>query len=162
MTSSVSRLRGMFLASAATLALSTFAAMAEEAVVVVQLNEYVGDEAYFALYLVNPEGKYEKTLWLSGPEKVWWPQTARWFGYFSRNAEDVDAITGASTPSGSRAVMRLDIDPKLIDAGYTLRVETSVDQQENYQQDAEVALTHANERVKTPGTGYVRYIRYKL
>ncbi len=161
MTSPISRLRGMLLASAATLALAS-AAHAGEAIVLVQMNDYVGDEAYFSLYLVNPEGKYEKTLWLSGPEKVWWPQTARWFGYFSRNAEDVDVITGASTPSGSRNVMRLEIDPKYIDAGYTLRIETSVDQQENHQTDAEVALITANQRIKTPGTGYVRYIRFKL
>lgn len=155
------RLRGALMAGVALLAL-TAVSHAEQATVLVQLNEYDGDEAYFALYLVNPEGKYEKTLWLSGPEKVWWPQTARWWGYFSRNAEDVDAITGASTPSGARAVMKIEIDPKYIDAGYTLRVETSVDQQENNQQDAEVALTQGNQRVKTPGTGYVRYIRYKL
>lgn len=161
MTFQMPRLRGLLSAGVATLAL-TAAAQAQDAIVLVQLNEYVGDEAYFSLYLVNPEGKYEKTLWLSGPEKIWWPQTARWYGYFSRNAEDVDAITGASTASGARSVMRLQIDPKYIDAGYTLRVETSVDSQENYQQDAEVPLTTANQRVKTPGTGYVRYIRYKL
>ena len=116
------RLRGFLMAGVATLALTAIA-RADEAIVLVQLNEYVGDEAYFSLYLVNPEGKYEQTLWLSGPEKVWWPQTARWYGYFSRNAEDVDAITGASTPSGARSVMRLEIDPKFIDAGYSLRVE---------------------------------------
>lgn len=161
MTFPMPRLRGLLLAGAATLAL-TATAHAQDAIVLVQLNEYIGDEAYFSLYLVNPDGKYEKTLWLSGPEKVWWPQTARWYGYFSRNAENVDAITGASTASGARQVMRLQIDPKYIDAGYSLRVETSVDSQENYQADAEVALTTANQRIKTPGTGYVRYIRYKL
>jgi len=162
MTNSLSRLRGYLLASAATLALTTFAAQADEAIVVVQLNEYTGPEAYFSLYLVNPEGRYEKTLWVSGDEKVWWPDTKRWFGYFSRAPQEIDAVTGASTPAGARAVMRFDIDPALIDAGYTMRVETSVEEAENYQQDAEVPLTRANERVKTPGTGYVRYIRYKL
>ena len=161
MTLQMPRLRGFLMAGAASLAMTTVA-HANEAIVLVQLNEYVGDEAYFSLYLVNPEGKFEKTLWLSGPEKIWWPQTARWYGYFTRAAEDVDAITGASTASGARSVMRLEIDPKYIDAGYSLRVETSVDSQENYQTDAEVPLTTANQRVKTPGTGYVRYIRYKL
>lgn len=154
-------MKAILLAGVAGLALAA-AAEAQEATILVQLNEYDGDEAYFALYLVNPEGKYDRTLWLSGPEKIWWPQTARWWGYFSRNPEEVDAITGASTPSAGRAVIRIPLDPAWIDAGYTLRVETSVDQQENYQTDAEVALTRENERVKTPGTGYVRYIRYKL
>jgi hypothetical protein len=154
-------MKALLLAGVASLAL-TQGARAEDATILVQLNEYDGDAAYFALYLVNPEGKYERTLWLSGPEKIWWPQTARWWGYFSRNPEEVDAITGASTPSEGRAVIRIPLDPAWIDAGYALRVETSVDQQENHQQDAEVALTQENEKVKTPGTGYVRYIRYKL
>ena len=153
---------GAAIATSAIAFATVTSANAKDALILVQLNEYAGDEAYFALYLVKPDGKYDHTLWLSGPEKVWWPQTARWWGYFSRNPQDVDAITGASTPSGGRAVMHIDLDPALIDSGYKLRIETSVDQNENYQDDAEVDLTSANQRVKTPGTGYVRYIRYKL
>ncbi|WP_315980930.1 DUF2271 domain-containing protein [Aliamphritea spongicola] len=58
--------------------------------------------------------------------------------------------------------MRVDIDPSWVDAGYKLRVETSVENADNVQADAEIELTKANQRTKTPGTGYVRYIRYKL
>lgn len=156
-----SPLRTALLAGASVLTLAT-AAMAEEAVVLVQLNEYTGPEAYFHLYLVNPEGKFDHTLWVSGPDKLWWPDSKRWFGYTSAAAEDLDAITGASTPSGARAVMRVEIDPALVDKGYNLRVETSVENADNVQEDAEVGLTTANQRAKVPGTGYVRYIRYKL
>jgi hypothetical protein len=152
----------MALFAGASVLTLTSAAAAEEAIVLVQLNEYIGPEAYFSLYLVNPEGKYDRTLWLSGPERIWWPDTKRWFGYFSRNPADVDAITGASTPAGARAVMRIDLDPELVDAGYRLRVETSVENADNVQVDAEVDLTSDNQRIKMPGTGYVRYIRYKL
>ncbi|WP_315980929.1 DUF2271 domain-containing protein [Aliamphritea spongicola] len=59
----------------------TAPAKADEAVVLVQLNEYNGPEAYFHLYLVNPEGKFDRTLWVSGPDKIWWPDSKRWFGY---------------------------------------------------------------------------------
>jgi hypothetical protein len=155
------RLRTALLAGVSALTLAS-AAMADEAVVLVQLNDYSGPEAYFHLYLVNPEGKFDHTLWVSGPEKIWWPDSKRWFGYTSAAAENLDAITGASTPAGARALMRVEIDPALIDAGYKLRVETSVENAENVQEDAEVELTKANQRVKVPGTGYVRYIRYKL
>lgn len=155
------RLRTTLLAGVSALTLAT-TAMADEAVVLVQMNEYSGPEAYFHLYLVNPEGKFDHTLWVSGPDKIWWPDSKRWFGYTSAAVENLDAITGASTPSGARAVMRVEIDPALIDTGYKLRVETSVENADNVQQDAEVDLTAANQRVKTPGTGYVRYIRYKL
>lgn len=156
-----SHLRMLFLAGVSTLAL-TSNARADEAIVLVQLNEYTGPEAYFHVYLVNPSGKFDRTLWVSGPEKIWWPDSKRWYGYFNRAREDVDAITGASTPAGARSVMRVEIDPNLVDAGYKLRVETSVENADNVQEDAEVELTTGNQRIKTPGTGYVRYIRYKL
>jgi hypothetical protein len=151
----------LLLAGTATIALAV-TAHADEAIVVVQLNEYVGPGAYFQLYLVDPEGRFDRTLWVSGDDKLWWPDSKRWYGYFSRAPEEIDAVTGASTAAGSRTVMRVEIDPALIDAGYTLRVETAVEEAENYQADAEVPLTRANERAKTPGTGYVRYIRYRL
>lgn len=148
--------------SLAALTATMTAAEADEAVILIQMNDYIGPKAYYSLYLVNPEGRYAETLWVSGPSKVWWPDTRRWFGYYSRSGENVDAITGASTAAGARNVMRVQIDPALIDAGYTLRVETSVEEGENHQQDAEVELTRANERTRHAGTGYVRYIRYKL
>lgn len=156
-----SRWRSVLLSGVAGLAL-TGASLADEATIVVQIDDYQGEEAYFSLYLVNPEGRYEKTLWISGDEKVWWPSTTRWYSYLSRNPQDVDAITGASTAASGRAVIRIDIDPELIDAGYRMRVESSVENQSYHQDDVEVELTRDNVRVKTPGTGYVRYIRYKL
>lgn len=158
------RLRASLLVGASVLALSATAApvIAEEAVVLVQLNEYNGPEAYFHLYLVNPEGKFDRTLWVSGPDKIWWPDLKRWFGYHSRARENVDAITGASTAAGARSVMRVEIDKSVVDAGYKLRVETSVENADNFQSDAEIDLTTDNQREKFPGEGYVRYIRYKL
>lgn len=153
--------KSLLMSGAATFALAT-TAWADVATVVVALNDYTGPEAYFAVYLVNPEGKYDRTLWHSGPDKIWWPDEKRWFGYFSRAPQEIDAVTGASTPAGARRVLKLEIDPALIDAGYKLRVETSVEAGKNYDADVEVDLTRANERVKVPGSGYVRYIRYKL
>jgi len=140
----------------------TASVQAKEAVVMVQIDEYNGPEAYFHLYLVNPKGKFERTLWVSGPEKIWWPDSKRWFGYHSRARENVDGITGASTAASARAVMRVEIDPKWVDAGYKLRVETSVENADNVHVDAEIALTKGNQRKKIHGTGYVRYLRYKL
>lgn len=135
---------------------------AKEAVVLVQLNEYKGPEAYFHLYLVNSKGKFDRTLWVSGPEKIWWPDSKRWFGYHSRARENVDGITGASTAGGARSVMRVNIDEALVDAGYKIRVETSVENADNIQTDVEIELTSDNQRKKIPGTNYVRYLRYKL
>lgn len=147
---------------AGAFALGPAMAQADEAILLVQMEDYVGPEAYFSVYLVNPEGRYEETLWVSGASKVWWPDSRRWFGYYARSGENVDAITGASTAAGARRVMRVDIDPAKIDSGYTLRIETSVEEGENYQQDAEVAVARDNERTRHKGSGYIRYIRFKL
>ena len=157
----LAQLRTPLLIGASIMALAA-PARAEAAVVLVQLNEYNGPEAYFHLYLVNPKGKFDRTLWVSGPEKIWWPDSKRWFGYHNRARENVDAITGASTAGGARAVMHVDIEQSLVDAGYKLRVETSVENADNVQADVEVDLTSDNQRKKIPGTGYVRYICFKF
>ncbi|HBQ37132.1 MAG TPA: DUF2271 domain-containing protein [Rhodobacteraceae bacterium] len=164
MTISLSGIRNV----AAAIGVSTLAlfaaepALAKKAIVLVQLNAYEGDEAYFSLYLVNPEGRYEKTLWVSGPDEEWYPDLQRWWRYLSRAPQELDAITGASTAGGDRSIIHLDLDESLIDAGYSLRVETSVEDQDNHFEDAQVELTTDGQRARTAGMGYVRYIRYKF
>lgn len=164
MTYSLTGIRTFALAiGVSTLALvSASSALAKDAVVLVQMDGYEGDEAYFSLYLVDPSGRYEKTLWVSGDEVRWYPDLNRWFRYLSRNPQELDAITGASTGGGDRAIVHLQIDEAVIDAGYSLRVETSVEDRENYFEDVQVELTTEGQRARTEGTGYVRYIRYKF
>ncbi|MBL4807919.1 MAG: DUF2271 domain-containing protein [Rhodobacteraceae bacterium] len=137
-------------------------AQAVETTILVQINEYEGEKAYFSLYLVDPDGRYDRTLWVSGDETKYFPDMPRWFRYLSRNAQELDAITGASTGAGDRAVLTIEIDESLIDAGYALRVETAVEDRENYDEDVEVDLTTDNQGTKFEGSGYVRYIRYKF
>lgn len=137
-------------------------ANATDATILVQLGEYDGEKAYFSLYLIDPDGRYDSTLWVSGDEVKYHPDLPRWFRYLSRNPQEIDAVTGASTGAGDRAVLTIEIDESLIDAGYSLRVETAVEDQENYDEDVEVELTTDNQGDKFEGTGYVRYIRYKL
>lgn len=134
---------------------------AREATILVQLNEYKGEGAYFALYLVDPDGRYEKTLWVSGDEVKYFADMPRWWKYHVRKPQELDAITGASTKAGDRSVMRIEIDDAYIDSGYTLRVETAVEDQDNHPQDVEAKLASDEQGAKTPGTGYVRHIRYK-
>ncbi len=163
MTYSISGLRKTAAAIGFSLLAFTAAntANAATATVLVQMNEHA-EEAYFALYLVNPEGRYEKTLWVSGDIPRWYPDMNRWFRYLSRNPQELDAITGASTGASDRAIIHLEIDEALIDAGYSMRVETVVEDQENYFDDVQVDLTTDGQRARVQGSGYVRYIRYKF
>lgn len=135
---------------------------AAEAKIMVQMNNYEGEEAYFSLYLIDPDGRYDQTLWVSGDEEKYHPDLPRWWKYLARKPQEIDAITGASTAAGDRSIITIEIADELIDAGYRLRVETAVENLSNYSEDVEVDLSAAAAGEKIPGTGYVRFIRYKL
>jgi hypothetical protein len=165
-TPSESRITGLkrrcsALAVLACLGLAPQAVVAAEATMLVQLNDYEGDAAYFSLYLVDPSGRYVRTLWVSGDEERWYAEQPRWWKYVGRAPQDLDAITGASTKSGDRAVIRFDLEDDILDAGYKVRVDTSVEDQQNHPLDVEAPLETALQGEKIPGTGYVRYLRYK-
>lgn len=157
------RARGNFL-GASVLALGVAlggGAYAAEGTFLVQLKEYEGDEAYFAMYLVDPEGRYVRTLWVSGDEERWYADMPRWWKYVGRAPQDLDAITGASTAASDRSLVHITLNDEELDAGYSVRVETAVEDQQNHPTDVEVALNSAQMRDKIPGTGYVRYLRFK-
>lgn len=136
-------------------------AAAENATFLVQLNDYEGDEAYFSLYLVGPDNRFVRTLWVSGDEERWYADQPRWWKYVGRAQEDLSAVTGASTAPGDRSVIRIELEPEVLDAGYSVRVDTSVEDQSNFPTDVETVLTSEAHGDKIPGTGYVRYLRYK-
>lgn len=157
----LARLKNSAVAFAAISMLAPAAALAEEATFLVQLNDYDGHEAYFSLYLVSPDDRFVRTLWVSGDEERWYADQPRWWKYVGRNQEDLSAVTGASTAPGDRAVIRIELEPEVIDAGYSVRVDTSVEDQSNFPTDVETVLTSDAQGDKIPGTGYVRYLRYK-
>lgn len=134
---------------------------AAEGTFLVQMNDYDGENAYFAMYLVDPDGRYVRTLWVSGDEKRWYQDQPRWWKYYGRAPQDLDAITGASTAPGDRNVIRIHLDDDILDAGYKVRVDTSVEDQNNFPTDIETDLDSKHQGEKIPGTGYIRYFRYK-
>lgn len=127
----------------------------------VQLKEYKGDEAFWSMYLVDPQGRYVKTLWVSGEKPQFYKEMPRWWKYLGRKPQDLNAITGASTPAGDRQIVHLKLDDKYLKSGYSVRVETAVENQQNYDNDVETTLAPEHQGEKIAGTGYVRYLRYK-
>lgn len=134
---------------------------AAEGTFLIQLKDYEGYEAFYALYLVDPDGRYVRTLWVSGKKKPFYKDMPRWWKYLGRAPQDLDAITGASIAPGDRNVIRVHLDDDLLDAGYKVRVETAVENQGNYSEDVEAPLDTEHMKDKIPGTGFVRYFRYK-
>jgi hypothetical protein len=149
------------LALAAGMGLLPHVATAEEATFLVQLNDYEGEGAYFSLYLIDPSDRYVRTLWVSGDDAEWYEDMPRWWKYVGRAPQELDAITGASTAAGDRAVVRVELESEILDAGYSVRVETGVEDLENHPVDVQAPLETAQQGERIEGTGYVRYLRYQ-
>lgn len=126
----------------------------------IQMNSYQGEKAYVIISLINPKGAYEKTLRVLGPDKQWFNTLKEWYKFQTKSKEKISAVTGASIGGGDRAVVTLAIDSKKLNAGYTLRFESAVEEKLYHTKDAEVPLTTAGLAGKTDGKGYIRYVRF--
>jgi len=126
----------------------------------VQMTNYVGEGAYIVVSLVDSKGVYEKTLYVMGSDKKWYPNLKAWHKFYSKKPTNISAITGASVTGGDRSVTVMEIDNAKLNAGYKLRFETSVEDKPYYEKDLEVDLTTAGMAAKTDGTGYIRYVRF--
>jgi len=124
----------------------------------VQMTNYIGEGAYVAVSLIDSKGVYDKTLYILGEEKKWYPDIKEWNKFYKKKP-NVSAVTGASVNGGDRSVFVVDIEDSKIDAGYTIRFESAVENQEYYIKDLEIPLTTANVSGKTDGTGFIRYVR---
>jgi hypothetical protein len=135
---------------------------ARQLTVQVQIKNYEGESSYSALYLVNPSGRYEQTLWVSGTEEKYYEEgLGRWWKYLSRKPQPIDGVTGASTAAGDRYLVKVEVPDTVFSEGYSLRVETSVEDQENHSVDIEVPISPDTENQKLPGQGWVSFLRYR-
>ncbi|SNZ00815.1 Predicted protein [Flagellimonas pacifica] len=125
----------------------------------VQMINYTGEGAYVVISLINPQGEYEKTLYVQGDDDEWYHDISEWWHFFSKKHPNIDAITGATVGGGERAIHVIEIDDTKIDAGYSIRFETAVEDQEYYVNDVEFLLTAENVKSKQEGKGFIRYVR---
>jgi hypothetical protein len=126
----------------------------------VQMSNYVGERAYIVVSLIDPKGVYEKTLRVMGSDKEWYPDVKEWHKAYLKKPTNISAITGASVAGGDRSVVTLDIETAKINAGYTLRFESAVEDKQYHAKDLEVPLTTEGLAGKTDGTNYIRYVRF--
>jgi hypothetical protein len=126
----------------------------------VQMTNYMDEGAYIVVSLINAKGEYEKTLYVMGSDKKWYPNLKSWHKFQSKKPANISAVTGASVTGGDRSVTTLEIDNAKLNAGYKLRFETSVEDKPYYEKDLEIPLTTEGMTAKTEGTGYIRYVRF--
>ena len=125
----------------------------------VQMTNYSGEGAYVAISLINPDGEYEKTLYVQGDDEVWYHDITEWWKFQGKVRADIDALTGATISGGERAVSVIQIEDSKINAGYSIRFESAVEDQEYYTKDVQFLLTTDSVKSKVEGTGFIRYVR---
>lgn len=124
-----------------------------------QTKNYSGEGAYIVVLLIDPKGNYEQTLYMQGQDEEWYDTLQEWWKNVGENAKGIDAISGATINPGARTVIAFEIPSGKIDAGYHLRFESAVEDQEYYKKDLELALTKENLKGKFDGEGFIRYVR---
>ena len=124
-----------------------------------QMSNYMGEGAYIVVSLINPQGKYEKTLYVLGDDKKWYKSLKEWYAFYSKKPSDISAKTGASVTGGDRCSTTLEIEDSKINVGYKLRFETTVEDQKYYANDIEINLNTEQLSSKTEGKNYIKYVR---
>lgn len=125
----------------------------------IQMKNYDGEGAYVVISLLNAEGEYQKTLYVQGDDEEWYYDIPEWWGFYGKNRPSIDAITGATISGGNRTVSIIEIEESKINAGYKIRFETAVEDQEYYKDDIEFELTSQTIQNKIEGKGFIRYVR---
>lgn len=132
------------------------AALAREVTIDAQLVSYSGPAAYLSVYLTKPDGTYDSTLWVSGTKQRYLGELRGWVSAMrdaGATSLSLDGITGASVGGGQTLTIKADLADALIDAGYTIHVDTAVEHGGQNTDDAVAPLTSTAQQVN--GTGYI-------
>lgn len=125
----------------------------------IQMNSYKGEAAYVVISLVNPQGKYEKTLAVLGPDKKWYNTLPEWHKFETKAKTQLNAITGASVNGGDRAMRTIEIDDSKLNKGYKLRFESAVEEQKYVIKDVEMSLTPEALTERAEGSVYIKFVK---
>jgi hypothetical protein len=120
------------------------------------LKAYGGNGAYLVLYLTDAAGKYKGTLWMAGDKAKYYRHLSDWTRACGGKLAEVDGITGASVGSGKTLKITLDIADALINAGYKLHIDSSVEDGSDNPSDVVMPLDSASSGKAVAGAGYVK------
>lgn len=126
----------------------------------IQMTNYMGQGAYIVVSLINADDTYNKTLYVLGSDKKWYPDVKEWHKAYKKKPSNISAITGASVAGGDRSVVTIELDNATLNAGYKLRFESAVEDKEYHVKDLEIPLTTEGLAARTDGKNYIRYVRF--
>lgn len=125
----------------------------------IQMRGYDGLQAYMAVSLVDSKGEHVQTLRIFGPQRRWYTGMSKWYAAWRKQKEQTDAVTGASIAAGDRQTFSFTLADKLLDKGYSIRFDSSVEDQDNHEGDAIVPVTTAELTKRTEGKGYIKMVK---
>lgn len=143
------------LAATAAFVAPTFAE-ARPVTIETTLQPYGGNGAYVAIYLLDPAGKYKGTLWMAGGKAKYYRHLSNWARASGGRPAEIDGITGASVGSGKTLKITADITDALINAGYTVHVDTSVENGDDNPSEIVAPLDTSSSGRPVAGDGYVK------
>jgi len=136
-------------ALAAACALSVPAlAQARQVTLTTQLKNYGGDGAYLAVYLTDAKGAYAGTLWVAGGKAKYYKHLSDW--------------NRASVGAGRTLKVTLDLADALIDAGYEIRVDASVENMRDSPSEVRVPLSASQAGKPQAGKQYIQAVSFQL
>lgn len=149
----------------ATLALTTALvapglALARPVTLTVNLSQYGGQGAYLALYVTDPSGAYAGSLWMAGGKSKYYKHLSDWAKFTGGDVSQVDGITGASVGAGRNLELTMDLADALFDAGYTLHVDTAVEDMRDSPNEIAVPLTSEGAGQPVRGRRYIADLTY--
>lgn len=145
----------------ATALVAPAVAMARDVTIQTSLVQYSGHAAYLAVYLTNPDGSYNSTLWVSGQKSKYYGDLRGWArAASSAGSLNLDGITGASVGGGQTLTVHANLADALLDAGYQIHVDSAAENGGQYADDAVIALTSTP--ATAAGTGYVNTVSLGL
>ena len=119
-----------------------------------QMNNYGGNRAYLAIYLVDPNGAYTQTLHVAGSNSGYYRHLGGWLRA-SRGRPNLAGVTGASVGSGRSMQVTVDIADSLIDAGYEVHVDAVAEGYRESPNEVVLPLAAASSGQPKRGRGYI-------
>lgn len=135
---------------------------ARPVVLTTQLQNYGGNGAYLAFYVTDATGKYQKTLWVAGKKSKYYKHLSDWARGSGLRAVEFDGVSGASVGSGKSLKVSVELADALIDAGYQIRVDSSVEDGRDNPGEIRVPLTRQGAGKPVGGRGYVKSFSYDM
>lgn len=123
------------------------------------LKSYGGDGAYLAIYITDPQGKLARTIRIAGAKAKYHKHLSAWNRL---SGGRIDGATGASVGSGQSLTVSVEIADALIDAGYQIRVDSAVENENNVPGDAVASLATSGAGKPVAGRGYVKSLTFDM